>query len=172
MFAGIVFIPHILKLDIRGGKCRLAFETGLEALVTTIFHFSVQNVLPLLAMFYFFYHMYRASRAHNRLPVQTLLVTVIAFAVCSIPQALFYISVLSIHLYYKDYDNPRLFVKIYTWLLLLLYSNCVINCVIYAGKFEQFRNFITRSFFVGGRRNKKQESIECLESSLQKSRLL
>jgi len=173
LLASIVFTPHILKLGMRGGNCRLTFENAQEALVTTIFHFSVQNLLPLLAMFYFFYHMYRASRSHNRLPVQTLLMTVVAFAICSIPQALFYLTVLSIHLYYTDYDNPRLYVKIYTWLLVMLYSNCVVNCVIYAGKFEQFRNFITRLLFLaGGRRHKKQESIECFDSSLQKSRLL
>ena len=142
ILSSIAYAPHLIKLQIGKGKCRLKWENSSEALATTIGHFSIQNAIPLITMSFFFHHMYRASREHSRVPVQALLISVLTFAFCSMPQAMFYIIVLCLHFYRPGFRTYEIDVKIYTWLLVLLYANCVVNCFIYAGKFKEFRNYI------------------------------
>lgn len=149
----LCFIPHYIELTDRSGHCRLEWKSGKKAFGITVFHFALQGIIPLFLMMYFFLHIYKASHAHTRIPIQTLFLTVTAFAVCFLPQTIFYMFALVVHLYYPEYSKRNQYIRIYIWLLVLLYLNSIINCFIYAGKFKQFRDYIGK--FFGGKIDKQ-----------------
>lgn len=154
----LCFIPHFIMLTDSDGHCRLHLKTKAQAMGTTFMYFGIQCFIPLFILTVFFVYIYKQSRNHSKIPVQALLLSVICFAFCELPQTLFYISALVIHLYFPDFSHP-VHLKVYTWLLVLLYANSVMNCFIYAGKFKKFRHYIGTFF---GRK----EDDSCYEGAL------
>lgn len=113
------------------------------------------------------------SQSKSRNTISTLLITVVIFTVCSLPYNLFYIvSVyyLQIKSTYEQFmQHIDLFQRLHFWLSLLVLSNSLMNCVIYAGKFKLFRVFLF-SFVCRSKKVKKLDQMELTDTCHIRSR--
>lgn len=103
------------------------------------------------------------NRAKQR-RISILIVTFSVFVVCSLPYNTFYVAAIIIYDFLKDRSQLDTLLNINLWLSTLVVANSIMNCFIYAGMDNHFKQYCVSFFDVcrGEKNRKKKGKKRCL----------
>ena len=147
----------------------ICFEIVIPSVILVIFYVCLQRFLSRNRAF-------RASQfqvtIENRHCERVIFYSMILYLVCVFPTFIMLLK-FDIDSLFRDYERYDLNKDVVKWVYLIFYTNSVLNVFVYAGKFKDFRGFLTDCLrYSGKKKAAKQSQITSAHSRVSMSQIL